>query len=109
MPERIQRRRTKGWRMPAGAKYVGRPGFWGNPFRGARATYLYEVLWDGDWKELERQGVPTNTFLYLCWLHERQMRHVHELRDLDLACWCPLDRPCHADVLLRKANAEKQA
>lgn len=22
----------------------------------------------------------------------------------DLACWCPLDRPCHADVLLTLAN-----
>ena len=22
----------------------------------------------------------------------------------DLACWCPLDKPCHADVLLRLAN-----
>jgi Domain of unknown function (DUF4326) len=28
-------------------------------------------------------------------------------RDLaghDLACWCPLDRPCHGDVLLEVAN-----
>ena len=27
-----------------------------------------------------------------------------ELRGVDLACWCPLDEPCHADVLLRVAN-----
>ena len=26
------------------------------------------------------------------------------LRDKDLACWCPLDQPCHADVLLEIAN-----
>ena len=32
-PKRIQRRRTKGWRMPAGAIYVGRPTKWGNPVR----------------------------------------------------------------------------
>lgn len=31
-PRRIQRRRTKGWRMPEGAVYVGRPTRWGNPF-----------------------------------------------------------------------------
>lgn len=31
-PKRIQRRRTKGWRMPEGAVYVGRPGPFGNPF-----------------------------------------------------------------------------
>lgn len=32
MAERIQRQRTKGWRMPKGAVYVGRPTKWGNPF-----------------------------------------------------------------------------
>ncbi len=31
-PRRIQRKRTKGWRMPEGAVYVGRPTVWGNPF-----------------------------------------------------------------------------
>lgn len=30
---RIQRKRIKGWRMPANAKYVGRPTKFGNPFR----------------------------------------------------------------------------
>jgi hypothetical protein len=38
--------------------------------------------------------------------------HVHmfrqwdltELAGHDLACWCPLDQPCHADVLLELAN-----
>lgn len=24
----------------------------------------------------------------------------------DLACWCPINQPCHADVLLRLANPE---
>ncbi len=28
-----------------------------------------------------------------------------ELRGRDLACYCPLDEPCHADVLLEIANA----
>lgn len=32
-PQRIQRKRTKGWRMPEGAVYVGRPSKWGNPFK----------------------------------------------------------------------------
>lgn len=30
MPERVQRKRTKGWRMPANTIYVGRPTHWGN-------------------------------------------------------------------------------
>lgn len=28
-----------------------------------------------------------------------------ELRGKNLACWCPLDQPCHADVLLKIANS----
>ena len=28
-----------------------------------------------------------------------------ELAGRDLACWCPLNQPCHADVLLEIANA----
>lgn len=31
-----------------------------------------------------------------------------ELSGRPLACWCPLDRPCHADVLLHVANQEAQ-
>ena len=31
-------------------------------------------------------------------------RAMRELRGKDLACSCPLDQPCHADVLLEIAN-----
>ncbi len=30
---------------------------------------------------------------------------TRELRGRDLACYCPLDVPCHADILLAVANA----
>jgi len=33
---------------------------------------------------------------------------LYELKGKDLACWCPLDCPCHADVLLKLANVEVQ-
>ena len=43
-------------------------------------------------------GVPN-------WTHFRHIREaLGELRGKDLACWCPLDQPCHADVLLDLAN-----
>jgi len=29
---------------------------------------------------------------------------IATLRGKNLACWCPLDHPCHADVLLELAN-----
>ena len=31
-PQRIQRKRTKGWKMPPNTVSVTRPGKWGNPF-----------------------------------------------------------------------------
>ena len=101
---RIQRRRTKGWRMPKGAVYVGRGSFWGNPFKGPKALHLYRLLWRRRTKDLERIfGVlPVFNLILLQRLWEKRL---HELRDKDLVCWCPLDRPCHADILLRKANA----
>jgi Domain of unknown function (DUF4326) len=38
-------------------------------------------------------------------LELRIAARVH-LRGKNLACWCRLDRPCHADVLLELANAD---
>ena len=52
MPQRLQRQRAKGWRMPANTVYVGRPGFFGNPFTGERAAKAYGVNKVG----LERRG-----------------------------------------------------
>ncbi|MGE3840071.1 MAG: DUF4326 domain-containing protein [Vicinamibacterales bacterium] len=31
-PQRIQRKRSKGWKMPENTVYVGRPTKWGNPW-----------------------------------------------------------------------------
>jgi hypothetical protein len=35
-------------------------------------------------------------------IHFRRIEQL--LRGKDLACWCKLDEPCHADVLLELAN-----
>ncbi|WP_372897591.1 DUF4326 domain-containing protein, partial [Stieleria sp.] len=43
-PTRHQRRRTKGYRMPPGVVYVGRPGKWGNPFNDAH-TFRITLRW----------------------------------------------------------------
>ena len=94
MAKRIQRKRTKGWRMPAGAKYVGRPGPWGNPFETADEFLAWLNFGLGYWNGDRRMWI---------------LNHIRELRGLDLACWCPLDKPCHADVLLEMANQEDAA
>jgi len=87
MTKRIQRKRAKGWRMPQNAIYVGRPTIWGNPFR---------VGVDGIREEVLRK--------YEEWLRGELVNHpkmLEPLRGKDLACWCPLDQPCHADILLK--------
>lgn len=112
VPKRIQRSRAKGWRMPEGAVYVGRPTKWGNPFivsslcameRYADFT-LNADLWSG-WPCVDA-ATAVRAF------HEMKARYMTAdelaaLRGKDLACWCPLDKPCHADVLLELANASE--
>lgn len=39
-------------------------------------------------------------------LREHLLANLSELRGKNLACWCRLDQPCHADVLLEKANTD---
>jgi len=115
MPQRIQRKRTKGWRMPEGAVYVGRPTIWGNPFTHpdpAKAVAAYGDLIGGGERcfSIEPGGLQFARDRHPSTLHWAYADFVREylpqLRGRDLACWCPLDQPCHADVLLRLANAQ---
>ena len=90
MPQRFQRSRRKGARLPAGVVVVTRPTKWGNPHplelgRLEAVRRYHEDLLAG------RLAVTTEDA-------------KQELRGLDLACYCPLDEPCHADVLLAVAN-----
>ncbi len=98
VPVRIQRKRTKGWKMPENTVYVGRKTKWGNPFRVGTSTPLHCNSADEAVTE------------YRVWITEspngkRLRRDINELRGKNLACWCPLDQPCHADVLLEIANS----
>lgn len=126
-PRRIQRKRTKGWRMPEGAVYVGRPTRWGNPFRVIKSTccptvdvvddngvtYVIDHKWAHarNWSDVNRPGAwkwarGEAVRLFAMDLTEGWTPYppLSELRGKDLACWCPLDQPCHADVLLDLAN-----
>ena len=112
MPERIQLRRTKGYRKPEGAVVVSRPTRWGNPFVStdpARAVDLYRRWLTTGNCDVMIGGDTGLSLAYLpSWNHADtlRMRLREELRGRDLACWCRLDRPCHADVLLELANGE---
>jgi hypothetical protein len=77
--------------MPKNTVYVGRPGMHGNPFRvGVNGSVADCVRLYRDWLRPQR-----------AYLREIS----RELRGKNLACWCRLDQPCHADVLLELANA----
>lgn len=106
-PQRIQRKRTKGWRMPEGAVYVGRPTKWGNPYAvghesafigGTPVMGIEEPLTRADAAELFRLALASGDLGFT--VNDARA----ELRGKDLACWCPLDQPCHVDVLLEVAN-----
>ena len=106
MAKRIQRKRSKGWRMPKNAVYVGRPTRYGNPFVVGRdgkredCLKLYKLLAGGYF------CLTTKATLDEQKRANRAMRDAKKyLRGKDLACWCRLDQPCHADVLLEIANA----
>jgi hypothetical protein len=98
MPDRIQLRRTKGWRKPVGAIVVARPSKWGNPFVVGR-----DIVVEG---RALRVTPELAVALYRVWVNEFAESAREELIGHDLACFCPLDRPCHADVLLELANQE---
>lgn len=107
-PKRIQRKRTKGWTMPEGAVYVGRPTRWGNPWREGSTNWTVgpnreidrsgKVLTRADAVESFRNSMATDP--------EMVAAIRRELAGKDLACWCPLGQTCHVDVLLELANAD---
>jgi hypothetical protein len=112
-PIRIQRSRAAGSRLRANNGLeivcVSRPSKWGNPFSvglgsarsaedkrrvRARSVARFErALLGGDSRAL---GFDVDTVR-------------RELGGKNLACWCPLDEPCHADVLLQVANGRGRA
>lgn len=95
MPQRIQRKRTKGWTLPENTVYVGRPTKWGNPFLGSGAVESYRAWMAG----LVDAGCEVAKSIR----PEELRAALHELHGKNLACWCALDAPCHADSLLEMA------
>jgi hypothetical protein len=113
-PIRLQR--VPGRRKPANAAYVGRPTRFGNPARLVYADHGLIVQWGteggavGTWPADGLDARRHATELYAAWINQPEQEPLRALvRNLlhgrDLTCWCPLDQPCHADVLLELANA----
>jgi len=89
---RIQRKRTKGWRMPPNTIYVGRGSKWGNPYKLFQKGALNIPLLREEVKYHYRLDIE---------LSDHKIAVVKkELKGKNLACYCKLDQPCHADILL---------
>lgn len=98
MPERIQLKRTKGWRMPDNTVSVARPGKWGNP-----------------WAVSDELPVSLAVRAFSNMLKDPELRASvnypsddeirAELGGKNLACWCREGEACHGDVLLELANS----
>lgn len=101
-PIRIQRKRTKGWKIPTNSIYVGRPTLWGNPCIVGKKINFDRVS----------NVVVTPklaVLLYKTYIEERELLQLQiksHLKGKNLACWCPLNEPCHADILLKIANSK---
>ena len=126
---RVQRKRTKGFKMPPNTKCVNRGTKWGNPIkligdmiyinashrRKILDPWVYLCMGDiNDVVELYRLLVTDNisltdryfesTYDIDWWLDYFRNLDVKELNGKNLACFCSLSSPCHADVLLELAQ-----
>jgi hypothetical protein len=107
VPTRVQLRRTKGWRKPENTVVVSRPSGWGNPFRIGDPFRFVDAA--GEWcvgVVPGRVGAVRLFEQFLAAKPELREKIRRELAGKNLACWCQLEEPCHADVLLDLANRE---
>ena len=77
------------WKKNPNAVYVGRPTIWGNPFKVGKKQGEYSL--------------EESLFLYRQWLKEMRKTDplfLEVLRGKDLVCFCKLDQPCHADIII---------
>src|SRR5690606_13388964 len=114
-PKRVQLSRAAGWRMPENTVKVDRTTKWGNPFvvgrDGTQADCVEAFGWlAGEKASLEAMGrvlVPPEGLDGAQKVLSELAADASSLRGKNLACWCALDQPCHADVLLRLANRKQ--
>lgn len=113
MPERIQRKRTKGWKMPPDTVSVTRPGRYGNPYTIAKARTIGFIgtdaevaqwcvnLFRRDWEHAIVSAKASRT----PFMPFGKPVYLGPLIGKNLACWCKPGEPCHADVLIEIANS----
>ena len=113
-PKRLQRSRKKGYKKPEGSIIVDRTSKWGNPFKVGTVFYQPLTLALMGFKgAVLKTGIKVKDNKHAVELYEKLLtiktkralkETLEPLRGKDLVCFCKLDEPCHADVLLKLAN-----
>jgi len=99
--------------MPENTVSVARPVKYGNPFKILNEEGWPLIVWKDGAGCYNRQTEPVTAWdtvqaEVVALFRERAvdgLPSLAPLRGKNLACWCALDQPCHADVLLVLANA----
>lgn len=119
LPQRIQMTRRWPWRAEhPEAVIVARPSKWGNPIDWKHySAHTPRYMPDGELNDEIRRVPDADRRRWAVSDFKNQLVYGNgfpgfptideiraELAGKDLACWCPLDQPCHADVLLNIAN-----
>jgi len=102
-PQRLQRSRKKGARLPPGTVCVTRGTRWGNPYR------VSDYMVTAHRCQRTAAGMAARDFMEALWCGKLRITPADvrlELRGKVLACYCALDMPCHADTLIEVANSE---
>jgi hypothetical protein len=131
-PKRIQRKRTKGWKIPDNTVSITRPGKWGNPFKVVgnmvygdtshrRGKILSPWIFIDNYAD-EKEATQQAVLLFEAWICGEELNHglypkqiklcpysvediKRELKGKNLACFCSeKSKDCHGDVLLEIAN-----
>ena len=114
-PQRIQLKRTLGWKMPPGAVRVDRTTLFGNPYtldryEASKAVEMHRQWLTGHFTDADlMQMHPPVVARHLIAKRKEVRQALPKLKGMNLACWCPLPEDgepdiCHAALLLELAN-----
>lgn len=119
-PIRLQLSRRKGFSLHSHsiakngrcAVNVARPSKWGNPWRIRSVACSCRSVGECTHNQFFCDDAASAVEAFRHWSGgwknpKALLGQLHKLRGKNLACWCALDQPCHADVLLELANAEE--
>lgn len=100
--------------MPPGTVKVDRTTRWGNPFRVRKVSRDMSAVFDGETKlgELPHKAATILCIqLFRLYATSRAHKEPDWLKPLcgkDVACWCRMGSPCHADAIINIIQKDRK-